>query len=105
MRPRIFAEAESGLSQPAAIASSGLRSIAQKKNFPPLSRTKSEPRKEINGGEVSATTTSKRGRLASRRVQFKKKLAKFTARRHLDVFPSANEGMRVMVMPFHLSRL
>ena len=46
--------------------------------------TKSEPSTEISGGEVRATTASKRGSTRSLTAQTNRKLAKFTTRRHFD---------------------
>src|SRR6266542_2361569 len=103
-RPRSFATNESAFNQPAAIASSGLRSITQKKNLPPFRRTNIEPRKEISGGEVKATTTSNRGSSNNLNEQVKRKLAKFVARRHFAFFPSASEGIRMILIPFQFSR-
>src|SRR5258705_12571959 len=95
----------SGLSHPAAIASSGLRSITQKQKRPPLSFTKIDARNDINGGEVSATTTSKRCSETNFRLQSVRKLAKFSARRIFVFFPSVKEGIRTILIPFHVSRL
>src|SRR5438045_1219594 len=95
---------ESSLSHPAAIASSGFRSITQKQKRPPFTATKTAARKEINGGEVSATTTSNRRIMIKRHEQTARKLAKLIALRIFVFFPSANDGMRRMVMLFHTSR-
>src|SRR5436853_398610 len=53
--PSNFAANEPALSQPAAMASSGFKSITQKISRPPLSRVNIDASHEINGGEVSAT--------------------------------------------------
>ena len=82
----------------------GQSAEAKKKNLPPLSCTKSEPRNEINGGEVKATTTSNRRNSTRRAVQLIRKLPKLTARRSFDSFPRAKEEMRIISMPFHVSR-
>src|SRR6185369_14378895 len=91
-------------SQPAAIASSGLRSITQKQNLPPLSLTKSAARNEISGGEVNAMVKSKRLRVSKRSEQTRRKLPKLKARRHLPFLPNDNDGMRMISIPFHRSR-
>src|SRR4029079_12590439 len=95
---------EAGSSQPAAIASSGFRSITQKQKLPPLSFTKSAPRTEINGGDVRATTTSKRRKVSKRSEHTKRKLAKFKARRQRLFFPNESEGMRIISTSFQISR-
>ena len=59
-----WSSASPGRSQPAAMASSGLRSITQKTNRPPLSRANSAPSQEMSGGDVIAMTRSKRGSAA-----------------------------------------
>src|ERR1044072_646112 len=91
-------------SHPAAIASSGLRSITQKQKLPPLSFTKSAPRKEIKGGDVRATTTSKRRKVSKRSEHTNRKLAKFNARRQRLFFPNESEGMRMISTPYQHSR-
>src|SRR5215208_1156772 len=91
-------------SQPAATASSGFRSITQKQKLPPFSLTKSAARNEISGGDVSATTTSKRRKVSNRSAHNSRKLPKLKARRHLLFFPNEKEGMRMISMPFHCSR-
>src|SRR5215211_4757821 len=84
-------------SQPAAIASSGLRSITQKQNLPPLNFTKSAARKEMSGGDVSATTTSKRRSVSKRSEHSSRKLPKLKARRHLFFFPNDKDRMRIIL--------
>gem|GEM_PF-4886193 len=79
-----FAVRESGLSQPAAVASSGFRSITQKIIRPPLIRVNHAPNHEMSGGEVSATTASCRGSTARCNAQASEKLAKFSARLNRD---------------------
>src|SRR6185369_447464 len=91
-------------SHPAAIASSGLRSITQKQKLPPLSFTNSAPSNEINGGDVRATTTSKRRRVSKRSAHTKRKLAKFNARRQKLFLPNESEGMRIISTSFQRSR-
>src|SRR6185312_14949137 len=91
-------------SHPAAIASSGFRSITQKQKLPPLSFTKSAPRNEINGGDVRATTTSKRRQVSKRSEHINRKLAKFKARRQRLFFPNESEGMRMISTSFQRSR-
>src|ERR1043165_233988 len=81
-------------SQPAAIASSGLRSITQKQNLPPFSFTNSAARNEIGGGEVSAMVWSKRLSVSRRSEQTNRKLAKLKARRHRPCLPNETDGMR-----------
>src|SRR5205807_10382736 len=49
---------EPDCNQPAAIASSGFRSIIQSASAPPFRRTETAARKEISGGDVIATTES-----------------------------------------------
>src|SRR5687767_13013980 len=91
-------------SQPAAIASSGLRSITQKQNDPPFNLTNNAAKNEISGGEVSATTTSKRLNNSKRSAQTIAKLPKLNARRQRLIFPRDNEGMRMISMLFQNSR-
>src|SRR6185295_2056016 len=91
-------------SQPAAIASSGFKSITQKQKLPPLSFTKSAARNEINGGDVSATTTSNRRRVSRRREHMMMKLPKLITRRQRLFFPSEIDGMRMISMSFQRSR-
>src|SRR2546425_2640617 len=64
--PSIFAATESALSQPAAMASSGFKSITQKIKCPPFMRVNIDASHEISGGEVSTTTASWR-RVTARR--------------------------------------
>src|SRR5512138_3246839 len=104
MRWRNLAKIEFLSSQQATIASSGLRSITQKKKRPPLSCTNSAPRNEINGGEVKATTTSTPGMTTRRSEEIVRKLAKVSARRHLVCFPRDSEGTRIIFIPFQDSR-
>src|ERR1051326_5555024 len=91
-------------SQPAATASSGLRSITQKQNFPPLSLTNIAARKEISGGEVSAMVTSKRPSVSKRSEQTTRKLPKLKARRQRLFLPNDNDRMRMMSMSPALAR-
>src|SRR6185295_2822291 len=91
-------------SHPAAIASSGFRSITQKQKRPPFSFTKSAARNEIRGGDVKATTTSKRRNVSKRSAQTNRKLAKFKARRQRLFFPNESDGMRMISIPFQRSR-
>src|SRR5215217_5590901 len=91
-------------SHPAAIASSGFRSITQKQKLPPFSFTNSAPRNEISGGEVRAITTSKRRNISKRHEHTSRKLAKFSARRQRLFFPNESDGMRMISMSFQRSR-
>src|SRR5262245_4587488 len=91
-------------SQPAAIASSGFRSITQKQKLPPLSFTKRAARNEISGGDVSATTTSNRRNVSKRSEHTSTKLPKFNTRRQRPFFPNESEGMRMMSISFQRSR-
>src|SRR5215510_9096654 len=91
-------------SQPAAIASSGLRSITQKQNLPPFSLTKSAARKEISGGEVSAIVKSTRPSVSKRSEQTDRKLPKLKTRRQRPFLPNDNDGMRMISIPFQRSR-
>ena len=95
-RSRDFAVTESALSQPAAIASSGFKSITQKISRPPFSRVNSAARYEIKGGEVSATTTSWRGVKTKRAAQAIMKLVKPSARRQRDFLPALIAGTRLI---------
>src|SRR6185503_11746303 len=90
-------------SQPAAIASSGFRSITQKQKLPPLSFTKNAAKKEIKGGDVSATTTSKRLNVSKRSEHTNRKLPKLKARRQRPFFPSETAGMRMISISFQRS--
>ena len=95
---------ERSLSQPAASASSGFRSITQKQNFPPFNLTNNAPRNEISGGDVSATTTSNRRNSNNRSAHTIAKLPKLNARRQRLLLPSDNDGMRMIRMLFQVSR-
>src|SRR5689334_7848945 len=95
---------EPSRSQPAAIASSGFRSITQKQNRPPFKRTNSAARNEISGGDVSATTTSNLRSQNKRHAQATAKLPKLIARRQRLPLPSDKDGMRMMRMLFQVSR-
>ena len=90
--------------QLAAIASSGFRSMTQNTNLPPLSFTNAAPTAEINGGEVSATTRSKRPIPSSCSDELTKKVKKSMARRQRARFPSPEQGKRIISTPFRTSR-
>ena len=78
------------------MASSGLRSIAQKINSPPFNIVKIEASQEISGGDVNATTTSCRGNLNMRSPDVNKKLPKFMVRANRRFFPKLNDETRMM---------
>src|ERR1700686_3721572 len=100
----IFAVIEFGLSQPAASASSGFKSMTQKIIRPPFSRVNSDARQEISGGEVKATTVSC-GRVSARRnAQDIEKLAKFSTLRQRLVLPKPIDGKRMISIPRQRSR-
>ena len=86
------------------MASSGFRSMTQKHKRPPFNFTNIVARNEINGGDVSATTTSNGLNVSKQRLQERRKLANPSARLHLLFLPSDKEGMRMIVMFFQRSR-
>src|SRR6185437_2502239 len=73
---------------PAAIASSGLRSMDQNTRLLALPGTAKLARKEIKGGDVIASTTSKCGSSHKRKAQFAINVPKSIARRHFEALPS-----------------
>src|SRR5205807_6507337 len=97
--PSNFAANEPALSQPAAMASSGFKSITQKISRPPLSRVNIDASHEINGGEVSATTASWRRLTAKRNAQATEKLAKFNVLLQAFVFPRLIDCRRMILIP------
>src|ERR1700726_5180750 len=84
-------------SHPAAIASSGLRSIDQKTRVRALAGTANVARKEIKGGEVMATTTSNLGNDHRRNAQLAMNVPKSDARRHLAPLPNPVDRTRTIL--------
>src|ERR1700745_1254001 len=84
MRHSRRATRDSARSHPAAIASSGLRSMDQKTRLRDLRGTARVARKEISGGEVIATITSNLPNDHRRKAQDAMKVPKSDARRHLE---------------------
>ena len=62
-------------------------------------------RKEMRGGDVIATTTSKRGSNHKRRAQIAMNVPKSVARRHFEALPNPVDRMRMILTSFHVSRL
>src|SRR5216684_7400666 len=87
MRDSRRATGDLSRSHPAAIASSGLRSIDQNTKLRALPGTAKLAIKEIRGGEVIATTTSKCGNDHRRKAQLAMNVPKSAARRHLEFLP------------------
>jgi hypothetical protein len=96
-RERLEARIEFRPKAPAAMASSGFKSIIHEISAPPLTRTKRAATTAISGGLVIATTTSKGGKNASRTIRASKNEVKSIARRQSADFPSAVEGTRKML--------
>src|ERR1700694_1514778 len=90
-------------SHPAAIASSGLRSIDQKTKLRALRGTARVARKEIRGGDVMATTTSNLGNDHRRNAQLAMNVPKSDARRHLEFLPNEVDRTRTILIPFQVS--
>src|ERR1700730_5030685 len=101
MRDSRRATGDLARSHPAAIASSGLRSIDQNTRLRALYGTAKVARKEIRGGEVIATTTSTLGNDNRRKAQLAMNVPKSEARRHLDVLPKPVDRIRTILIPFH----
>src|SRR5579864_3631581 len=104
MRDNTRAVSDFSDSHPAAIASSGLRSMDQNTRLLALLGTAKLERKEIRGGDVIATTTSKRGSNHKRRAQIARNVAKSVARRHFEALPNPVDGTRMILTSFHISR-
>ena len=101
--PSSRACSESGFIHPAAMASSGFRSIFQNSNRPPRSRTKNAAITESSGGGGTTTTTSCLGiSISSEKLERKKEAALIT-RRIFDFFPKPHTGTRRILTPFHVS--
>src|ERR1017187_5981796 len=92
-------------SHPAAIASSGLRSIDQNTRLLALLGTAKLERKEMRGGDVIASTTSKWGSSHKRRAQLAMNVLKSVARRHLAALPNPVERTRMILTAFQISSL
>src|SRR5579864_713660 len=103
MRESKRATGDSDCSHPAAIASSGLRSMDQNTRLRALAGTASVARKEIRGGEVMATMTSNLSNDHRRKAQDAINVPKSEARRHLDVLPNAVDRTRTILIPFQVS--
>src|SRR3984885_9207896 len=98
------ATGESARSHPAAIASSGLRSIDQNTRLRALAGTARVARKEIRGGDVIATTVSNLGNDHRRNAQLAMNVPKSEARRHLERLPNAVDRTRTTLIPLQISR-
>jgi hypothetical protein len=61
-------------------------------------------RKEMRGGDVIATTTSKRCSRHTRRAQLAMNVLKSAARRHLELLPNPVDRMRMILTAFQVSR-
>ena len=90
-------------SHPAAMASSGLRSMDQNIKLRVFRGTARLAMKEIRGGEVIAITTSNRGSDQKRKMQAAMNVPKSAARRHLARFPKPVERTRMILTPFQVS--
>src|SRR5579864_7175173 len=104
MRESKRATGDSARSHPAAMASSGLRSMDQKTRLRALPGTARVARKEIRGGEVMATITSNLRNDHSRKAHDAMKVPKSDARRHLEALPNAVDRTRTILIPFQTSR-
>src|ERR1039458_8193127 len=91
-------------SQVAAMASSGLRSITQKMNLPPLRLTSAAPKAEIRGGEVRAMTRSNLGMSRIWVKQPAKKLPNARARCQREDLPGRKVAVQWMEMPRQFSQ-
>src|ERR1700747_3464405 len=105
MRDNTCAVSDFSDSHPAAIASSGLRSMDQNTRLLALLGTAKLERKEMRGGDVIATTTSKRGSDHKRTAHIAMNVPKSVARRHFEAFPNPVDGKRIILTSFHVSRL
>jgi hypothetical protein len=94
---------EFGCSHPAAMASSGLRSIDQNTKLRALLGNAKLATKEIRGGEVIAITTSNFGNDHTRKAQLAMNVPKSAARRHLELLPSPVAPTRTILTPFQVS--
>ena len=105
MRESTRAENDFSANHPAAIASSGLRSIDQNTRLLALLGTAKLERKEIRGGDVIARTTSKCGSNHKRKAQLAINVPKSIARRHFEALPNPVDPIRMILTSFQVSRL
>src|ERR1039458_642931 len=103
IRDRRRATGDLSRSHPAAIASSGLRSIDQNTRLRALPGTAKVATKEIRGGEVIATTTSNFGNDHKRNAQLAMNVPKSAARRHLELLPNPVDRTRTILTLFQVS--
>src|ERR1019366_6323136 len=103
-RERRRATEEFSRNHPAAIASSGFKSMDQKTRCFDLRGTARAATKESSGGEVRVTITSTRGESKRRNVQLAMKLAKSTALRHFAPLPIAVQLTRSILTLFQVWR-